>query len=86
MTASQTAEQQFEGHRIRTVEGAWTPTELRLPAGTLVLSTDQPAGRLLFSLLEPRSDDGLVTWNLLDDQISVNGTYPVVRSLAPASE
>ena len=85
-TASQTAEQQFEGHRIRTVEGAWTPTELRLPAGTLVLSTDQPAGRLLFSLLEPRSDDGLVTWNLLDDQISVNGTYPVVRSLAPASE
>ena len=86
VTASQTAEQQFEGHRIRTVEGAWTPTELRLPAGTLVLSTDQPAGRLLFSLLEPRSDDGLVTWNLLDDQISVNGTYPVVRSLAPASE
>ncbi len=86
VTASQTAERQFEGHRIRTVEGVWESAELSLPAGTLVLSTDQPAGRLLFSLLEPRSDDGLVAWNHLDDAITLGDRYPVVRRLPSASE
>ncbi len=86
VTASETADRPFEGHRIRTVEGEWEPAELRLTAGTLALSTTQPAGRLLFSLLEPRSDDGLVAWNILDDELAVNDTYPIVRQLASAAE
>ena len=39
---------------------------------------DQPLGRLAFTLLEPRSDDGFANWALLDEQIEA-GTYPVLR-------
>jgi hypothetical protein len=40
-----------------------------VPEGTAYVAMDQPLGRLAFSLLEPRSDDGLVAWALLDDWI-----------------
>jgi hypothetical protein len=30
-------------------------------------------------LLEPRSDDGFLTWNLLDEAIEETGAYPIVR-------
>ena len=28
---------------------------------------DQPLARLAFTLLEPRSDDGVLNWNVLDE-------------------
>ena len=40
-----------------------------LPGGTVVVRTAQPLGRLAFYLLDPRSDDGLVAWNLLDEAL-----------------
>lgn len=79
VSASRGADRLFEGHRIRTVDGAWEPADLELPAGTLRVPTDQPLGRLLFTLLEPRSDDGLVAWNYLDDTLEASATYPVLR-------
>jgi hypothetical protein len=39
---------------------------------------DQPLARLIFTLLEPRSDDGLVNWNYFDREIEAGG-MPVVR-------
>jgi hypothetical protein len=42
---------------------------------------DQRLGRLAFSLLEPRSDDGLVAWGIVDAQIEA-GELPILR--APA--
>ena len=50
-----------------------------LPAGTVVVSVDQPLGRLAFMLLEPRSDDGLVNWNVLDEALEGAEVYPIVR-------
>ena len=44
----------------------------------LAVRVDQPLGRLAFTLLEPRSDDGFANWALLDEQIET-GSYPVVR-------
>ena len=43
-------------------------------------TSNQPLGRLAFYLLEPTSDDGLVAWNYLDDQLK-DGVklYPVLR-------
>ena len=47
-----------------------------MPAGTLVAPVSPALGRLVFALLQPRSDDGVVSWNLLDEQIEVDSIYP----------
>ncbi len=83
---SSLADRPLQGHRERTVTGDWTPARRRVPAGTLVLPLDQPLGRLVFTLLEPRSDDGVVNWNLVDDQVGAAGSvYPILRRPATAS-
>ena len=87
ITSSSLADRAFEGHRERTVEGAWDPVERTVPAGTLVVPVDQPLGRLVFALLEPRSDDGAVNWNLLDDQVEAGSVYPILRVMGePGTE
>ena len=72
------AQREFQGHHERTIWGHWISTMETLPAGTAYVSVDQPLGRLAFTLLEPRSDDGFVTWAILDEQIEA-GTFPVLR-------
>jgi hypothetical protein len=58
----------FQNHRERTVTGAYRPSAAKsLPAGTVVVPMNQPLARVIFTLLEPRSDDGVVNWNVLDD-------------------
>ncbi len=39
----------------------------------------QPLARLAFYLLEPRANDSLATWNLVDEAIAA-GRYPVLRT------
>jgi hypothetical protein len=39
----------------------------------------QPLARLAFSLLAPTSDDGLVYWNFLDDDLKDATVYPILR-------
>jgi len=72
------AEREFQGHRERTVWGSWVPEHFALPEGTAWISVDQPLGRLAFTLLEPRSDDGLTAWGFLDPEIEA-GSFPVIR-------
>jgi len=79
ITRSSVADRAVEGHRERVVEGAWERVERTVPAGTLVVPVDQPLGRLIFTLLEPRSDDGVVNWNLLDGQVEAGSVYPILR-------
>ena len=76
-TAAATA---FQNHNERTLTGAWTRAERGLPAGTLKVDLTQPLARLAFYLIEPRSDDGLVDWNLLDEALKDAKTYPIVRT------
>jgi Zinc carboxypeptidase len=63
---STTVAREFQGHTERTLYGAWEPMTEMVPAGTIVVPLEQPLGRLVFSLLEPRSDDGFVNWNVVD--------------------
>ncbi|WP_309671081.1 M14 family zinc carboxypeptidase [Gemmatimonas sp.] len=76
---------EYQGtHKGRTLTGAWEPTEQTLPAGSLVIPMDQPLARLTFILMDPRSDDGFMWWNLLDavlGQTPAPTYYPVLRSM-----
>jgi murein tripeptide amidase MpaA len=70
----------FQHHNERTLTGAWVPAERELPAGTLKVELTQPLGRLAFYLIEPRADDGLADWNLLDEALKDAKVYPIVRT------
>ncbi len=79
--ASQTsAARQYQGHQERKLAGSWGEVEQEVPAGTVVVPVEQPLGRLIFILLEPRSDDGFADWNLMDDALQKSDLYPVLRT------
>ena len=80
VASSDAAATAFQNHNERTLTGAWVMAERELPAGTLKVDVSQPLGRLAFYLLEPRSDDGLVDWNLLDEALKDAKVYPIVRT------
>ena len=61
--------------------GSGKPADLNVPAGTLVVKVDQALGRLVFMLLEPRSEDSLACWGLMEDLFSQNPQiYPIMRT------
>jgi hypothetical protein len=78
--SSQVAAQTFERHQERTVTGRYEAVERTIPAGTFRVSMNQPLARLAFYLIEPRSIDGLLTWNFLDDALKTANTYPITRT------
>jgi hypothetical protein len=85
ISASETAQAEYQGtHRMRTLTGAWEPAEQVLPSGSLVVPMDQPLARLAFVLFDPRSDDGLMAWNILDPVLAATPApefYPVLRTM-----
>ena len=83
ISSSTQAEHEFQQHRERTLAGRWEPRTEELPAGAFVVPTAQPLGRLAFYLLDPRSDDGLVAWNILDESLEGTARYPILRGAGP---
>jgi hypothetical protein len=69
----------FQGHRLNRLEGEWKQLQATLAPKGFLAPTDQSLGRLLFHLLEPEGLDGLAAWNFLDDTLSVNQAYPIVK-------
>ncbi|HIK61198.1 MAG TPA: hypothetical protein EYF98_10995 [Planctomycetes bacterium] len=63
------AKRLFQGHHETSVRGKWRTRVGTLPAGTVLVSARQPRARVAAQLLEPESEDGLVTWNFLDDSL-----------------
>jgi zinc carboxypeptidase len=59
----------FQGHRLIQVAGDWEDADEVLAPGSLVVKTAQPLARVLFRLLEPESDDGVVAWNVMDARL-----------------
>jgi hypothetical protein len=68
----------FEGHNEERVTGRWSVVTETVPAGAHFVPTDQPLGRLAVYLLEPESDDGLVTWNYFPG-LARGAVFPVAR-------
>jgi hypothetical protein len=73
----------FEGHRTVQIDGRWSPEprDTALSQGWYLVGTDQPLGTLAAYLLEPASEDGVVTWNLLDRELQTAAPYPILRLL-----
>jgi dipeptidyl-peptidase-4 len=71
--------QPFENHQERTVTGSWAAAAITVDAGAFRVPMTQPLARLAFYLLEPRSNDSLVTWNVLDEAVKTGG-LPIVRT------
>jgi dipeptidyl aminopeptidase/acylaminoacyl peptidase len=74
-----------EGHNLAELKVSPRQEARKVPAGTLMVRTAQPLGTLAVYLLEPRSEDGLATWNFFDTELKVGGDFPVTRLLKPAS-
>ena len=73
------AEPLFEGHRTTRVAGRWTAGHAAVTAGWYLVMTDQPLGLFAATLLEPASEDGLVTWNFFDRNLRRGQPAPVLR-------
>jgi hypothetical protein len=55
-----------QGHYNNTITGNFVKDTIEFEAGSVVVRTAQPLANLASYLLEPQSNDGLMTWNLLD--------------------
>lgn len=55
-----------QGHYTNTIKGKFQADTIDFPAGTILVRTAQPLSNVASYLLEPQSNDGLVTWNFLD--------------------
>jgi hypothetical protein len=75
-------EPSFQALAVRLTFFALRAAEEAIPAGTLVVPSNQPLGRLLVLLLEPRSEDSLAAWNLMDEVLEKQKPqfYPVWRT------
>jgi hypothetical protein len=73
------SERLFQGHHEVTLTGRFEHHDVDVPAGSLVVRTDQPLGRVAFYLLEPESNDSLGTWNALDADLAPGKIHPVLK-------
>ena len=78
-----TAATPFQGNREVSVTGAWMESTRLLPAGTFLVRVATPRDLLAMQLLEPESDDGLLTWNAFDAALGRGKEAPVARLTAP---
>ena len=79
------SERKFEGHFMATAEGKFSAATRKFKKGDYIVALDQPLANLIFYMLEPQSDDGLVTWNFFDETLREAGVnnklveYPVFK-------
>ena len=69
----------FQNRYEARLNGKLESAKLSAQEGALFIPANQPLARLAFYLLEPESDDGFVTWNLIEAGLSPGATYPIYR-------
>jgi hypothetical protein len=73
----------FEGHRAVGLLGRWASGEVTMADGWFYVPTTQRLGVFASYMLEPMSEDGFVTWNLLDRDVAVGSPFPIARLRQP---
>ena len=75
----------FEGHNMVSVEGTFNAREMLAKKGDFIIDMAQPLANLIFYMLEPQSDDGLLSWNFFDQMLKSSNVpfspveYPVFK-------
>ena len=69
----------YQKHELIKIEVETARATQRVAAGTVIVRTAQPLGRLASYLLEPQAEDGLATWNFFDAGLAKDTQFPVVR-------
>lgn len=64
-------DQYFQGHYLKRVKAEKKTETVNLPAGSFMVPTGQAKSNLICYLLEPETDDNLITWGYLDDFLQV---------------
>ncbi len=59
----------YPGHKPVMLEGEFHPAKKSFKSGDYHIDLAQPLAWLIFYLLEPQSDDGLVYWNYFDEYL-----------------
>jgi len=67
------APRKFEGHLMASAEGKFEPASRSFLKGDYKVDMAQPLTNLIFYMLEPQSDDGLLTWNFFDAYLEQKG-------------
>ncbi len=74
------ADTYFQGHYLRDVTATKRTETMTLPAGTLFIPSGQARSNLISYLLEPETDDNLITWGYLDDFLQVTSNRATGRA------
>ncbi|HLB08677.1 MAG TPA: M14 family metallopeptidase [Gemmatimonadaceae bacterium] len=75
------APKEFQGHHEVRLSGSWRDTTVLIPGDMLTVRGDQLQAVAALYLLDPESDDGLVTWNVFDSELAPGKAFPVWRVL-----
>jgi hypothetical protein len=72
--------------RTRTaLRGSWTNAKLTALPPHYIVRASQPLGLLAMYLLEPESDDGLMSWGFLDSLLRAGKPYRISRITVPTT-
>ncbi len=63
----------FQGHYLKEVSVDKKNETIKLPSGSFIIPTGQPRSNLLCYLIEPETNDNLITWGYLDNFIKIIG-------------
>ena len=79
-----------QGHYQTSISGNYKMITKEFPEGTYIVTMSQPLANVASYLLEPESDDGLVTWNFFDRYIQRQWSsdplpYPVYKLYSPTN-
>jgi dipeptidyl-peptidase 4 len=61
----------FQGHYLKAVDVSRSTETVNIPAGAYYVSTAQSRGNLIAYLMEPETDDNLITWGFADHLLRV---------------
>ncbi|MGE3274924.1 MAG: M14 family metallopeptidase [Vicinamibacterales bacterium] len=77
------APQESQGHNEVRLTGHYEPAKLLVQEGALYVSARQPLSRLAFYLMNPETDDGFATWEIITEGIAPGETFPIYRVTSP---
>jgi hypothetical protein len=80
-----TDSESFQGHHQMHVSGGWKDATIQWPNDMMMVRGAQAQAVAALYLLDPESDDGLVTWNVFDSELAPGKMFPVWRVRSSSS-